>query len=376
MLTIENKYGSCFPDFQDINHLLVKITMSQHPYAQQSILPEALGQSEAFLDFQERLSRVAPIERPILILGERGTGKELAASRLHFLSQRWDKPLVTLNCASLAPTLVETELFGHEKGAFTGAAHHRTGRFEAAHQGTLFLDEIGTVPMEVQEKILRVVEYGVFERVGGSVPMEVDVRIVSATNADLPEMARQNRFKEDLLDRLSFEVLFVPPLRERKGDIPLLARHFAVRMAYELGMDEIPEFSTQAMEGLEHHPWHGNVRELKNVVERAVYRARSRVIHEIVFDPFVSPYGGELHEKKALAGEMAASSNGPSGPGAGPRGGESLITARESLEVAMLKNALESTRYNQKKAADQLGITYDQLRGLYRKHKDQLSPST
>jgi len=345
--------------------------MAQHPYVRQSISPEALGQSEAFLDFQERLSQVAPIERPVLILGERGTGKELAASRLHFLSQRWEKPLITLNCASLAPPLVETELFGHEKGAFTGAAHRRTGRFEAAHQGTLFLDEIGTVPMEVQEKILRVVEYGMFERVGASVPMEVDVRIVSATNADLPTMARQGRFKEDLLDRLSFEVLFVPPLRERKGDISLLARHFAVRMAYELGTDDIPEFSTQAMEGLEHHPWHGNVRELKNVVERAVYRARGRVIHEIVFDPFVSPYGLAPH--KGEVAEVSPSANRKFDPGAGPTRNGSLITARQSLEVSMLKHALESTRYNQKKAADQLGISYDQLRGLYRKHKEQLS---
>jgi len=347
--------------------------MAQHPYVRQSISPEALGQSEVFLDFQERLSRVAPIERPVLILGERGTGKELAASRLHFLSQRWQSPLVTLNCASLAPTLVETELFGHEKGAFTGAAHRRTGRFEAAHKGTLFLDEIGTVPMEVQEKILRVVEYGVFERVGGSLPMEVDVRIISATNADLPALVHQDRFKEDLLDRLSFEVLFVPPLRERKGDIPLLARHFAVRMAYELGDDDIPEFTAQAMEGLENYPWHGNVRELKNVVERAVYRARGRVIHEIVFDPFVSPYGETPHKKGLPPAELSTSSNGPCDPGATPRGGESLIAARQSLEVAMLRNALEATHYNQKKAADQLGITYDQLRGLYRRHKGQLS---
>ncbi len=345
--------------------------MSQYPYTQQSILPEALGQSEAFLDFQERLSRVAPIDRPVLILGERGTGKELAASRLHFLSQRWEKPLVTLNCASLAPTLVETELFGHEKGAFTGAANRRTGRFEAAHQGTLFLDEIGTVPMEVQEKILRVVEYGVFERVGGSVPMEVDVRIVSATNADLPTMARKGRFKEDLLDRLSFEVLFVPPLRERKGDISILIRHFAVRMAYELGIDEIPEFTDHAMEGLENHPWHGNIRELKNVVERAVYKARGKVIHNIVFDPFISPYGGASCKGETV--EVSASSNSQSDPGSGPKGEKSLVAARQALEVSMLRNALEGTLYNQKKAADQLGITYDQLRGLYRKYKSQLS---
>ncbi len=346
--------------------------MNAHPYAQRSTPTEALGQSEAFLDFQERLSRVAPIERPVLILGERGTGKELAAARLHFLSQRWQGPRVTLNCASLAPSLVETELFGHEKGAFTGALQRRTGRFEAAHKGTLFLDEIGTVPMEVQEKILRVVEYGEFERVGGSAPLEVDVRIVSATNADLPAMARQGRFKEDLLDRLSFEVLFVPPLRERKGDVPLLARHFAVRMAYELGRDHIPEFSRQAMEHLKSHPWHGNVRELKNVVERAVYRSRGQVIHQIVFDPFIPPY--ELPGQKQASPSKATPDIATAHNNTANNIPEvSLPAARDALEISLLKNALESTRYNQKKAAKQLGISYDQLRGLYRKHKARLS---
>ena len=346
---------------------MVKNTMTPHAYARQPLSTEALGQSELFLDFQERLSRVAPIERPVLILGERGTGKELAASRLHFLSQRWQGPLVTLNCASLAPTLVETELFGHEKGAFTGAAQRRAGRFEAAHRGTLFLDEIGTVPMEVQEKILRVVEYGEFERVGGSAPLEVDVRIISATNADLPAMARQGRFKEDLLDRLSFEVLFVPPLRERKGDVALLARHFAVRMAYELGRDHMPEFTLRAMEQLERHPWYGNVRELKNVVERAVYRARGQEIHQIVFDPFVSPY---VKPEKGQAELTPEKGSPPSSTSVISLDSNlSLPAAREALEVSMLKKSLESTHYNQKKAAELLGVTYDQFRGLFRKHK-------
>ena len=160
---------------------------------------------------------MAPIERPVLILGERGTGKELAASRIHFLSKRWQKPLVTLNCSALTPALIGSELFGYEKGAFTGAGSRREGRFEKASEGTLFLDEIGTIPMEVQEKILRVVEYGSFERVGSSDSIHVDVRIVAATNVDLVLMAQSGEFKQDLLDRLSFEVIYVPPLRERKG---------------------------------------------------------------------------------------------------------------------------------------------------------------
>jgi psp operon transcriptional activator len=156
---------------------------------------EALGQSETFLAFQERLSRVAPVNRPVLLVGERGTGKELAASRLHFLSNRWQGPLVALNCAALSPTLIESELFGYEKGAFTGAQQQRSGRFEAADGGTLFLDEIGNIPVEVQEKILRVVEYNTFERVGSSESIEVDVRIIAATNVDLMTLADRNMFK-------------------------------------------------------------------------------------------------------------------------------------------------------------------------------------
>jgi len=227
-------------------------------------------------------------------MGERGTGKELAASRLHFLSTRWQGPLVALNCSALTPSLIEAELFGYEKGAFTGAEKRRTGRFEASDGGTLFLDEVGNIPMEVQEKILRAVEYGTFERVGSPEGIEVDVRIVAATNADLPALAADGKFKQDLLDRLSFEVLTLPPLRERKGDILLLADHFAARMAYELGRKDIPDFSDKAICALENYPWPGNVRELKNVVERAVYRSDSSTITDIRFNPF-SMFSRECH---------------------------------------------------------------------------------
>jgi len=254
---------------------------------------EALGQSDAFLSFTEQLSRVARVNRPVLLIGERGSGKELAAAKLHYLSSRWESPLVALNCAALAPALIEAELFGHERGAFTGAMHERAGRFEAADGGTLLLDEIGLIPIEAQEKILRAVEYGSFERVGSSRPTSVDVRIIGATNADLPALARSGRFKEDLLDRLSFEVLHVPPLRERREDISLLARHFASRMAAELGMEEPPAFSRAAEAALLAHSWPGNVRELKNVVERAVYRADGGRVEEIVFDPFARRAAGD-----------------------------------------------------------------------------------
>jgi len=307
----------------------------------------------------------------VLIIGERGTGKELAVTRLHYLSGRWEGPLVTINCAALPPSLMETELFGHEKGAFTGAVQRRRGRFETADNGTLFLDEIGNIPMEAQEKILRVVEYGVFERVGGTRPVEVDVRVIGATNADLPALARDNRFKQDLLDRLSFEVLFLPPLRERKSDILFLADHFARRMAYEMGMEDMPSFSPDAATALEKYVWAGNIRELKNVVERAVYRSATPRIESIDLDPFQSPYQVK-HQKPAAvepANEITLNKESKTLDFARLP----LKDAVKSLEINMIKRALENTRYHQKKAAVQLGLTYDQFRGLLRKYSEVIS---
>ena len=338
-------------------------------------IPEAMGQSEAFIDFQEQLSRVAPIDRPVLIMGERGTGKELAASRVHFLSRRWQKPLITLNCAALTPGLIGSELFGYEKGAFTGAAARRIGRFEMASEGTLFLDEIGTIPPEVQEKILRVVEYGCFERVGASAPVHVDVRIVGATNADLRAMARAGRFKQDLLDRLCFEVIYAPPLRCRKGDISLLAEYFAARMAYELGRDQMPVISDGVLEAMEAYPWPGNVRELKNVIERAVYKSNTPKIREITFDPFVSPFGGAMpaesrdkafshradrpdadNEEKSMAALLE----------------KPFKEAVADLERFLIERALKESRYNRAAAARKLDLSYDQFRGLWKRHYSRI----
>jgi psp operon transcriptional activator len=319
---------------------------------------EAIGESEAFLDFQEQLSQVAEVDRPVLLIGERGTGKELAASRLHYLSKRWQGPLVALNCAALSPSLIEAELFGYEAGAFTGALRRRRGRFEAADEGTVFLDEIAGIPMEVQEKILRVVEYHAFERVGSVDVVHVDVRIIGATNVHLPTLVDQGRFKQDLLDRLSFEVLFLPPLRDREGDIALLARHFAARMAFELGRDEVPEFSTEAMRTLESYGWPGNVRELKNVIERAVYRAKRPRITRITFDPFHADRGG-THNRST--GRDAAEKEIPS-----------LPTAVKELQIRLIKRALKTAHYNQRRAAELLGLTYHQLRGLLRKYARDL----
>ncbi|MCK5696296.1 MAG: phage shock protein operon transcriptional activator, partial [Desulfobacula sp.] len=326
-----------------------------------------------FLEFQEQISRVAPIERPVLILGERGTGKELAASRIHFLSKRWQKPLVTLNCSALTPTLIGSELFGYEKGAFTGAGSRRAGRFEKASKGTLFLDEIGTIPMEVQEKILRVVEYGNFERVGSSDSIHVDVRIVAATNVDLVLMAQSGEFKQDLLDRISFEVIYVPPLRERKGDIPVLANHLAARMAFELGQDEIPNISSQALKSLEAYLWPGNIRELKNVIERAVYKSSAGIINEISFNPFNNPY------ENILENRVASKEKGKETP----KNDEPVDymdhilkkpfkEAMGELEWHLLSTALNECRFNQKKAAKKLGLSYDQFRGIKKKYADRI----
>jgi psp operon transcriptional activator len=324
---------------------------------------EAIGQSEAFLEFQERLSRVAPVNRPVLLLGERGTGKELAAFRLHYLSGRWQGPFVTINCAALPPTLIESELFGYEKGAFTGAAARRTGRFEAADGGSLFLDEIGHIPLEVQEKILRVVEYNTIERIGSIESVSVDVRLIAATNADLPVRVAAGEFMRDLLDRLSFEVLFLPPLRRRGDDILLLAHHFAARMSFELGREDIPQFSENAVRALVNYRWPGNIRELKNVVERAVYRSDTKRIADIAFDPFRSPYE-RTREPEQPQGTPPAAEPPPDGP--------SYREAVRQFQLRLIAKALQDTKYSQKAAAARLGLTYHQFRGLYRKFAAEL----
>jgi psp operon transcriptional activator len=350
-----------------------QISKTEYPPKPLQDTTEALGQSEVFLAFQENLSKIAVVNRPVLLIGERGTGKELAALRLHYLSGRWQNPFVTLNCSALSPNLIESELFGHERGAFTGATRQRTGRFEMADQGSFFLDEIGNIPLEAQEKILRVVEYGTFERVGSSKPIETDVRMIAATNVDLSEKAEKGLFMKDLLDRLSFEVLVLPPLRARKGDIRLLAGHFAARMAFEIGRAEIPGFSQKALAALEAHSWPGNIRELKNVVERAVYRSESDVINTIVFNPFENPYASsESSEKPATSFPPPPARipvHNPFPEDEAPD--KSFDDAVWEFKVKLLENALKKANFHQKNAARILGMTYHQFRALYRKyHQD------
>lgn len=331
-----------------------------------------IGQSTPFLDAVERASRAAAINRPVLIIGERGTGKELIAQRLHRLSSRWDQPLVTMNCAALPETLIEAELFGHEAGAFTGATRARAGRFEEADRGTLFLDELGTLSMAAQERLLRAVEHGEIARIGSSRPISVDVRIVAATNADLPRMAQEGRFRADLLDRLSFEVINLPPLRAREGDVRELADYYGQRMATELEWSGWPGFSRVAMDALEAHDWPGNVRELRNVVERAVYRwdRSEEPIEEIVFNPFHNPWDNGPAAESAPLEPATPAPLAPSRHMTAPAKEQpyDLRAAVTAFERELLVNALERHRWNQRKAATALGLTYDQLRHCIRKH--------
>ncbi|MEH3106119.1 MAG: phage shock protein operon transcriptional activator [Sphingomonas fennica] len=323
-----------------------------------------VGQSSHFLDALDRASRAAALDRPVLVIGERGTGKELVAERLHHLSQRWSAPLVTLNCAALPETLIEAELFGHEAGAFTGAMKARAGRFEEADGGTLFLDELATLSMAAQERLLRAVEYGEVTRIGASRPLKVDVRIVAATNEHLPDLVDKGRFRADLLDRLSFEVVTLPPLRARTGDVAVLADHFGRRMASELGWPRWPGFAPAAEAVLADHDWPGNVRELRNVVERAVYRwgDAERPVEALDFDPFASPW------RPAAAPSAPAAPAPPAAAAAPEPPCDDLRAACDAYERRLLQQALARCRFNQRQTAAALSLTYDQLRHALRRH--------
>ena len=349
-------------------------------------MTQLVGQASSFLDAVERASRAAPLDRPVLVIGERGTGKELIAERLHHLSSRWDGPLVTMNCAALPETLIEAELFGHEAGSFTGAAKARQGRFEEAHGGTLFLDELATLSSAAQDRLLRAIEYGEITRIGASRPVRVDVRIVAATNEHLPRLVEQARFRADLLDRLSFEVVTLPPLRNRESDIPILADHFGRRMALDLEWERWPGFSKSAQERMLAYPWPGNVRELRNVVERAVYRwgDSEHPIDELQFDPFASPWipmetiaANPRQERLAEEGREVAVLTGTTlAPETGlspydPAGCADFRLAVAEYEKAILTAALEKCRWNQRQAAQALKLSYDQLRHALRRHELQ-----
>jgi psp operon transcriptional activator len=323
-----------------------------------------IGEAPVFLAMLEHVSRAAQLSKPVLVVGERGTGKELIVSRLHFLSPRWEQPLIKVNCAALTESILESELFGHEEGAFTGAARTHVGHFERADGGTLVLDELATISLRMQEKILRVIEYGELQRVGGSDTINVDVRIAGATNANLQALTAEGRFREDLLDRLAFDVITVPPLRERTEDILPLAYAFAVNMVSELKYEYFAGFSARASSALLRNRWPGNVRELKNAVERSVYRVSDEndQISNIAFDPFDSPFrlpdSGNVVSQKLLASDEKKKVLLPM----------NLKARILETEKEFLVAGLERARFNQKVAAELLGLTYHQLRGKIRKH--------
>ena len=322
---------------------------------------QLIGESQSILEVLEHVSRIAPLNRPVLVIGERGTGKELIAARIHYLSMRWDRPFVKLNCAALTESLLESELFGHEAGSFTGAMRRRLGRFELAHQGSLLLDELSNTSDRVQEKVLRVIEYGELERVGGNETIQTNVRIIGATNEDLPALVDQGKFRADLLDRLAFDVITLPPLRQRRDDIIPMAEHFAVKMSGELGLELFSGFSAEAREQLLDHAWPGNVRELKNVVERAVYSlgGNNEPICDIIFDPFHSPWRPRAQTSET---RQESTLDLPDAP-------YDFKEHMQELEIELLRSALKQCRYNQKKTAEFLGMTYHQLRGYLRKYE-------
>ncbi len=329
---------------------------------------QVIGQSGPFLDALERASRAAALDRPVLVIGERGTGKELVAERLHRLSGRWDQPLVVMNCAALPETLIEAELFGHEAGSFTGASKGRAGRFEEADGGTLFMDELGTLSMAAQDRLLRAVEYGEITRIGSSRAIRVDVRIVAATNEHLPDRVERGTFRADLLDRLSFEVVTLPPLRARPGDILVLADFFGRRMSAEIGRDEWPGFGPNAVDMLMEYRWPGNVRELRNAVERSVYRwERPGAIDHVEIDPFASPY----RPQSAVRAATSTTADVPGkaeDPTLTDDNSDDFKTRVNRFERQLLTRAMADARYNQRTCADALGLTYDQLRHALKRH--------
>lgn len=329
---------------------------------------QIIGEAPVFMEMLEHVSRAAPLDKPVLVVGERGTGKELIASRLHFLSDRWEQNVVKVNCAALTESILESELFGHEAGAFTGASRTHIGHFERADGGTLILDELATISLRMQEKILRAIEYGEIQRVGGSETLRVDVRIVGSTNSDLQALAAKDQFRKDLLDRLAFDVITVPPLRERLDDVLTLAHAFAVNMVSELKRSYFPGFGPRASSSLLHHDWPGNVRELKNTIERSVYRSADpeQPIMKIAFDPFDSPF--KLARSPANTAVEPQVVRAPLLPA-------DLTQRLRDTEKSLLLAALDKSQFNQRMAAKLLGLSYHQLRGKLKKHEISGRPS-
>ena len=324
-----------------------------------------VGSSGPLRQVIERVKLVAPSRATILISGETGTGKELIAQAIHQLSQRSKAAFVAVHCAALPANLLESELFGHERGSFTGATERRIGRFESADGGTLFLDEIGEINLTTQVKLLRFLEQRTFERIGSSKQQTVDVRLIAATNRNLEQMVKEGTFREDLYFRLNVVQVAMPPLRERTDDIPLLLDHFLKTFARENGI-EPPVFEAGAMRCLQAYPWPGNIRELRNFAENAVVLHRSARIHEYDLEPRFRGGTGLAQGGPGLgaaSGAMGASASGAATTGglAAPRPGPLSV---EENEKKLLREALLQARGNRTRAAKLLGIS---RRTLHRK---------
>jgi two-component system response regulator PilR (NtrC family) len=317
-----------------------------------------VGQSAPFQELLGMVRRVARLPSTIAIHGESGAGKELVARALHELSDRKDKPFVAINCGGIPETLLESELFGYKKGAFTGANEDKEGLFVTANGGTLFLDEIGEMPLMLQVKLLRVLDNNLVTPVGGTSSTRVDVRIVSATNRDLLKRAEEGEFRKDLYYRLNVIPLTVPSLRERREDIPLLARHFIEKHAARMGCPA-PKIDDEALALLQRYGWPGNVRQLANLMERAVALCTTDTIR-------VSDLPSEV--RQFTPPEDAAALTDPASLFALPAEGIQLEAIVEDLEKAWIKQALERSRYTQKKAAQLLGLTPRSLRYRLQKY--------
>ncbi len=315
-----------------------------------------LGQSKAIMEVLNLMDRVAGSRSSVLVTGESGTGKELIARGIHASSDRRDNPFISVNCMSLNPGVLESELFGHEKGSFTGAVARKRGRFEQAHNGTLFLDEIGELSSDLQVKMLRVLQERVIERVGGTTPIEVDFRLISATNKDLKTEVEQGRFREDLFYRLNVVHIPVPPLRERREDIPLLAGHFLLKYATENDLSE-KNFSSLALQALTAYEWPGNVRQLQNVIERSVVLSSHDTIEP---DDLPAEIRDEETQFKSAVDLLPSELD--------------LAKTMEKIEAALIRRALVQSRFVKVKAAELLGISKSLLQYKLKKYTISARP--
>ena len=347
--------------------------------------PQPIGQSQAYLAILDRVSDSAVLERPVLLVGERGTGKELIAKRLHFLSPRWEKIFITVNCAAFTDERLDEELFGQ---SFLDGREDTNGKFYHADEGTIFLDNIDAVSPRLQEKLMGAVEYGRYQASGEHAEQEVDVRVISASAVDLPGAVSRGTFRADLLDRLAFEVITLPPLRARRDDILPLSDHFGRKIAAELGAERFPGFTAEASEALLARDWSGNVRELKAVIERNTAKAwladetlsnpiGGGLAGPLIFDPFAGPHrlqdagpAPQTNMQTNIETAPPPTHEAPPRPddtsNLPPQAG--FQTRVLAFERKLILEAMQVSENHQGKAAERLELTYHQFRGLMRKH--------